>query len=164
VKRHWRWTGIAAGGCVLALLAAWAAFVNALSGDSVRIARAVELPSDFVLLNDSSGGSVRAEKAFFASAHGGWHGDGSEMTAYKIRSADVATLLAGLKAKHPDYRWGERLALYSTIAYLAAQIPAEFRPGENARLWHGEPQLEEAAQEYYFDRQLEVLFVVNHRF
>jgi hypothetical protein len=146
------------------VLVASIVFVNALSGDMVRTAYAVKLPPDFVYPVGAGTAQVHVEKAFFASAYGGWHGDGSEMTAYKIRSSDVSALLAGLKAKFPDYRWEEREAAYSPVSYLAQQVPVEFRPAEKARLLLGAPADGVALSEYYFDRRLEVLFVVSHRF
>ena len=141
------------------VLSAW---LSAIFGRMVRTAHAEKLPPNFVYMKTGAS-SVPVEKAYFASAYGGWHGDGSEMTAYKIRSADVPALLTGLRTKYSAYRWEEHRALHSDVWYLAKQVPAEFRPADNARLLHGMPGDGSGWLEFYFDRQLEVLFVVSSR-
>lgn len=162
LKRPFRWwIWIVAGGAC-ALLAAWVGVMKAFSGDMVRATYPQKLPPDYVYpgLGESL---VRVEKGFFASAYGGWHGDGSEMLAYKIRPSDIPALEAGLKTKYPAYRWDEVIVRYSTVWYLAKQVPAEFRPAENARMLRGAPE-GTAFQECYLDRQRGLFFFVSNRY
>jgi hypothetical protein len=157
-----RWIWVAAVGVVALLVAAIAClgFWTMNSGNMVHTAYEVKLPRDYVYVGNEIT-LVHAEKAFFASAYGGWHGDGSEMTAYKVRSADVPLLLAALRRKYPNFSWEERFVPHSDVGYLAKQMPPEFRPAETTRLLHGVAADGARRLEYYFDRQLEVLFAVS---
>lgn len=148
---------VSAGAVMVGGLLSWSAF----SDRPMKIARPVAPPPNNVYPLSSTGYAARVEKAFFASWHDGFHGDGEDVTAYKIVSADTAGLIAALQREHPDFRWREERAEYSLIHHLAGLFPVDFRWSPDALLICGDSATDSYTRVYYVDWRQNVLFVVS---
>jgi hypothetical protein len=139
-------------------------FFSLFSNNARKVAHVVELPPGYVYLLEKSGHRAPVEKAFFASYHDGWLGDGEEATAYKVPAADFGALVAALKTEHPDYRWAEERAEGAFIRSLWPLFPPEFRPAPATLLFHGQSAAGVPDRTYYLDADKRVFFAVKVQF
>jgi hypothetical protein len=149
---------------LLALAIAALLAVRGINGTPVEVAEPVELPPDYVLKIEGRNMEAVVEKAFCASSHGGWHGDGTDVTAYQIKIRDLPRFLEKLKENTPGYSWKDERAEFSSIAGISRLFPDNFRPIPDERLLHGRPADGPATAEYYFNRRRSILYIVINTF
>jgi hypothetical protein len=139
-----------------------ASVMFALLSEAPReVAHAIVLPPGYAYVVGEDRYRMPVEKAFFASWHGGWHGDGEDVTAYKLAPGQSMAVVAALKAEHADYQWEEPLAGHALIGHMWHLFPSGFRPDTKARLVHGVTTTGPLMRAYYIDAARDVLFVVS---
>ncbi|MDB6131949.1 MAG: hypothetical protein JWM59_192 [Verrucomicrobiales bacterium] len=88
----------------------------------------------------SAGYPINVTKAFEASSHGGWHGDGSSVSVYRYDPRESPGLVSALKARMPDFEWEESRAAYGIFVDLGRLLPKSFLPSsERTATVHGQP-------------------------
>jgi len=70
---------------------------------------------------------IRAERAYQASSHDGFHGDGKSAMIVKFPSHQSEQLIEILNRRHPDYEWEEEIANW-VIGTFRKLLPREFLP------------------------------------
>jgi hypothetical protein len=156
----WRWWwfgGLAFGFLMIPLTLFW---LMCFPRTQV-LAQRVPLSPGYAFRTGESGHATPVEQAFFASSHGGWHGDGEDVTAYKVSHDALASLIATLRAELPGYEWADELPDHSVIAHLLAVLPPTLRPRSGIPWLCGRPVGEAPLRYYYVDREHAVLMVVT---
>jgi hypothetical protein len=146
-----------------AILVVWF-FLRGINGSPIEASQTIDLPPDYVLKIEGRNILGAVEKAFYASSHGNLHGDGTALTAYKIKTADISLFLERVKECAPGYRWKEKATEFSSIAQVGRLLPEEMRPIPGERLLNGQPATGTPTTEYYFDPKRSIFYVVINTF
>ncbi len=85
----------------------------------------------------SAGYPITISGAFQASSYGGWHGDGSSVTAYRFPASESLALLEALKVRSPDYVWSETTTKHAALGDLKNLLPPEFLPSSDSTVLSG---------------------------
>ena len=134
-------------------------------GDQQETASEIVVTPEFVHGMRSAGYPITISRAFEASSYGGWHGDGSSVTAYRFPSSESVALMAALKIRSPDYEWSETTARHATLGDLKKLLPPEFLPSsESALLSQGRPAQELPLLEYVVCPSEGLLYTVSNQF
>jgi hypothetical protein len=150
-------------GIVVVVALLWILMILSLPGSPRELAHPLPLAPGFVLKIEDTVLPAQIEKAFFVSSHGGWHGDGIDITAYRIRF-DIATAVSALEGMTPALGWSERLARDTPITEFDRLFPEEFRPQHNDRLRFGAEAPRARSREYYINVRRATVYVVEHTF
>lgn len=159
-----KWLLILIGATGVLVATAQILLVRVFSDAPHQISREVSLPADFVLKIEGQTIRVSLERAFFASSHGGLHGDGTAVTAYRIATEDISTLVDAMKQNTPQFTWGERAARTTSFSHFEKLLPDSFRAAPDALLLHAQPGSGLLVTEYYIDQRRATLYVVSNTF
>ena len=121
--------------------------------------------SAFTSSMQAAGFPITVTRAVSASSHGGLHGDGQSLIAYRYSPQESAALIAAVQQKHPDFFWVETRSEFVARYSPWTLLPRELQPDSGASmLYVGRPKEGLPMQEYVVDRVRGVLYVVSNTF
>ena len=161
-------TALISGGTLLALAGvAYLIFFRIFltGGDQTETASEMIVTPEYVQGVRSAGYPITVSRAFQASSYGGWHGDGSSVTAYRFPSPESLALVAALKVRSPDYAWSETTTKHATLGDLKNLLPPEFLPSsDSTALSEGRPAQGLPLLEYVVCPSEGLLYTVSNQF
>lgn len=127
------------------------------SGSSREIAR--EIPAG------TTAYPISISRAFEASSHGGWHGDGTSLSAYRFPASQSPALLAALKEREPGYVWREIKADFNSLGDLKSLLPRDFLPSSGrSMIMEGRPAEGPPYREYVICPSEGLFYSIRHQF
>lgn len=138
--------------------------LRSVDGGRQEMAQEIEITASFASDLRLAGFPITIERGFSASSHGGWHGDGTSVTAYKFPTREVPALREALEKKFPMYAWIESTSQLTAIASLQHLFPAELVPAPQAQLLHGRPAEGIPFDECFLDESKAILYLVSNTF
>ena len=134
-------------------------------GEQQETASEMVVTPGYVQGMKSAGYPISISRAYQASSYGGWHGDGSSVTAYRFPSEESLVLMAALKVRSPDYVWSETTTKHSTMGELKNLLPHEFLPSsDSVTLSEGRPAQGLPLLEYVVCPSEGLLYTVSNQF
>jgi hypothetical protein len=108
---------------------------------------------------------ITVSRIAFTSSYGGWHGDGTAVTAYRYGPSDSEALVAALARRHPEFSWQETQAEFVTCGSPWTLLPRDLRPeSKSSVLLMGRAEKGDHTLEYAVDRARGTLYSVSNRF
>jgi hypothetical protein len=155
---------IAAVLCLAVVVAVF--FLGRVFGDNMKESVS-ETPVTSALMSSmqAAGFPITVTRAVSASSHGGLHGDGQSLIAYRYPPQESDALIAALQQKHPNFSWIEERSEFVARYSPWTLLPRELRPeGVSSVFYVGRPKDSMPLQEYVVDRVRGVLYVVSNTF
>ncbi len=157
--------GIAGALCCLGILVISPYVQLVLLSSQDESAREIPVTKEYADAMRAAGFPITVQRMFEASSYGGWHGDGSELTAYRYPPRESASLIEALKRKAPDFVWTESRRGAGALDFSGKLLPQDFLPDtDSVVLLVGRPSKGLPMNEYVVDRSRGILYCVSHRF
>lgn len=100
----------------------------------------------------------------YVSRSGGWHGDGTDVSAYTFPPSESEILIAALRRTHDALEWSEIRGVPGTpLGDVWQLLPAGFLPPNPPTLVVGRPLTESSNIYYYVDRTNGLFYVAVFR-
>ena len=155
----------AAAALCIAVFVAALLFYRALLPEDHESVSETPMTSEFTDSMRAAGFPIAITRAVSASSHGGWHGDGQSLTAYRYPPHESVALIAALQQKHPEFSWSETRSEFVTRYSPWTLLPREMQPGSSSSvLFTGRPKEGAPTREYVVDRSRGTLYIVSNQF
>lgn len=155
---------IAVALCVVAAIVG-VVILRSISGTSGTSGTEIQVTQSYAEGIRQAGYPITVQKAYEASSFGGWHGDGSLVTAYRYPPGESDALIAALKSQRPDFTWTETPSGAVTVGTVLETLPKEFLPSSDlAMLLVGRTPQGLPIFEFIVDRSRGTLYSVENRF
>lgn len=134
------------------------------SGRQHETAAEIPVTPELVASFRNAGFPITVQRAFEASSHGGWHGDGTRAAIYKFPTNEAPALVQALKQKYVGFTWTACYARSATIFELRRLIPPELLPDMNSLLLTGRAADGNPTHEYLVDDAQGVFYEITSTF